>query len=114
MRFEHVRSEATGDIIGADTDTLVPRLAATYDISGDGRWVAQATYAHYAGKYSEAQFAANSDVANPSLVVYGYTGPAGQGLGFAPGVESRRTTRRCSAATSRPPTSASRTGCRRR
>lgn len=86
MRFEHVRSEATGDIIGADTDTLVPRLAATYDVGGNGRWIAQATYAHYAGKYSEAQFAANSDVANPSLVVYGYTGPAGQGLGFAPGL----------------------------
>ena len=26
-----------GDIVGADTDTLVPRLAATYDVTGDGR-----------------------------------------------------------------------------
>ena len=68
MRYEQVRSEATGNIIGADTDTMVPRLAATYDVKGNGRWVAQATYAHYAGKYSEAQFAGNSDVANPSLV----------------------------------------------
>jgi hypothetical protein len=44
----------------------------------------QATYGHYAGKYSEAQFAANTDVGNPSRVTYGYTGPAGQGRDFAP------------------------------
>jgi hypothetical protein len=86
LRYERVRSEATGDIIGADTDTVVPRLAATYDLKGDGRWIAQGTYAHYAGKYSEAQFAGNSDVGNPSLVIYEYTGPAGEGLGFAPGL----------------------------
>jgi outer membrane receptor protein involved in Fe transport len=86
MRYERVRSEATGDIVGADTDTWVPRLAATYDVAGDGKWVGQATYAHYAGKYSEAQFAGNSDVGNPSLVIYGYTGPAGEGLNFAPGL----------------------------
>jgi outer membrane receptor protein involved in Fe transport len=86
VRYERVRSNATGDIVGADTDTWVPRLGATYDLAGDGRWIAQATYAHYAGKYSEAQFAGNSDVGNPSLVIYQYTGPAGEGLGFAPGL----------------------------
>ena len=55
-------------------------------MNADGKWVAQATYAHYAGKYSEAQFASNTDVANPSLVISGYTGPAGEGLNFAPGL----------------------------
>jgi TonB dependent receptor len=86
-RYERVRSNATGDIVGADTDTWVPRLAASYDIRGDGRFVAQASYAHYAGKYSEAQFTSNTDVGNPSLVWYGYTGPSGQGLDFAPGFD---------------------------
>ena len=83
-RYEKVRTEATGGIIGADTDTWVPRLAATYDLLGNGKWVLQGTYAHYSGKYSEAQFVNNTDVANPSLVIYPYEGPAGQGLGFAP------------------------------
>lgn len=83
-RYERVRTEATGGIIGADTDTWVPRLAATYDLLGNGKWVLQATYAHYSGKYSEAQFVNNTDVANPSLVIYPYRGPAGQGLDFAP------------------------------
>jgi hypothetical protein len=87
LRFESVRSEATGDIIGADTDTLVPRLAATFDATGDGRWILQTTYAHYAGKYSEAQFTSNTDVANPTQIRYAYTGPAGQGMDFAPGFD---------------------------
>jgi hypothetical protein len=86
-RFERVRSDATGDIVSADTDTLVPRLAASYDIKGDGRLIAQATYAHYSGRYSEAQFANNTDVGNPSLVWYDYSGPAGEGIDFAPGLD---------------------------
>jgi hypothetical protein len=84
LRYEKVRTKATGGIVGADTDTWVPRLGATYDLRGDGRYVLQATYAHYSGKYSEAQFVNNTDVANPSLVIHPYTGPAGQGLDFAP------------------------------
>jgi hypothetical protein len=87
LRYERVRSSATGDIVGADTDTVVPRLAATYDAKGDGKVVVQATYARYAGKYSEAQFTGNTDVASPSLVRYEYTGPAGQGMEFAPGLD---------------------------
>ena len=85
VRAESVRSEATGDIIGADTDTIVPRLAATFDAKGDGRWILQTTYAHYAGKYSEAQFTSNTDVANPTQIRYAYTGPAGEGMDFGPG-----------------------------
>jgi carboxypeptidase family protein len=87
LRFESVRSNATGDIVGANTDTFVPRLAATWDVKADGKFVIQSTYAHYAGKYSEAQFTNNTDVANPSLIRYGYTGPAGQGMDFAPGFD---------------------------
>jgi outer membrane receptor protein involved in Fe transport len=83
-RFEAVRSNATGDIITVDTTTIVPRFGVTYDLEGNGRTVLQASYGHYAGKYSEAQFAANTDVGTPSRVTYGYTGPAGQGRDFAP------------------------------
>ena len=83
-RFEAVRTNATGDIVTVDTTTWVPRLGLTYDLEGNGRTVLQATYGHYAGKYSEAQFAANTDVGNPSRVTYAYTGPAGQGRDFSP------------------------------
>ncbi len=86
-RYERVRGEATGGIRPIDTDTWVPRLAATYDINGDGRFVVQSTYAWYAGKYSESQFAGNTDVGNPSVVYGEYVGPAGQGRDFAPGFD---------------------------
>jgi hypothetical protein len=83
-RFEAVRTKATGDIVTVDTTTIVPRLGVSFDVEGNGHTVVQASYGHYAGKYSEAQFAANTDVGNPSRVTYGYTGPAGQGRDFAP------------------------------
>jgi hypothetical protein len=83
-RFEMVRSNATGDIVTVDTTTIVPRLGWTYDLEGNGKTVLQVSYGHYSGKYSEAQFAANTDVGNPSRVTYGYTGPAGSGRDFAP------------------------------
>ena len=87
VRYEKVRSETTDNIAGADTDTWVPRLAATWDVTGNGRWVAQATYGHYSGRYSEAQFATNTNVGNPSLAWWVYTGPPGSGLDFAPGLD---------------------------
>ena len=61
----------------------MPRLGAAYDLSGTGRWIAQATYGHYAGKYTEPNFQDDTDVGNPGLVTYEYTGPAGQGVDFA-------------------------------
>jgi hypothetical protein len=91
-RFEAVRSNATGDITTVDTTTIVPRLGLSYDLQGNAKTVLQASYAHYAGKYSEAQFAANTDVGNPSRVTYGYTGPAGQGRDFAPAYDLRNYT----------------------
>jgi hypothetical protein len=84
-RFEMVRSEATGGIVGVDASSIVPRLAATFDPKANGRLVLQATYAHYAGKYSEAQFGRNTPVGNPSRIDLIYVGPNGQGRDFAPG-----------------------------
>lgn len=87
VRYENVGSEATGDLTTVDTQTIVPRLGASYDPTGTGKLVFQSTYAHYAGKYSESQFAENTSVGNPTLILYSYTGPAGQGRDFAPGFD---------------------------
>ena len=86
-RFEAVRSSATGDIDSIDTNTIVPRLGASFDVGGNGRTVLQASYAHYAGRYNERQFGANTAVGTPSEIVSVYTGPAGQGRDFAPGFD---------------------------
>jgi hypothetical protein len=86
-RYERVRSTATGDISGADGNTLVPRLAAAYDVTADGRTVVQATYGHYAGKYNDVQFSRNSNVGNADRITGTYIGPAGEGREFAAGFD---------------------------
>ena len=87
LRAEKVDSEATGGIVGLDTSAVVPRLGLAYDPLGNGQYTLQATYSHYAGKYSESQFAANTNVGTPNVVYGFYTGPDGQGLDFAPGFD---------------------------
>ncbi len=86
-RFEHVTSDATGGIASVDVNTIVPRLAAAFDVTADGRTVAQATYAHYAGKYNDVQFSRNTNVGNADRIISQYIGPAGEGRGFAPGFD---------------------------
>src|SRR6267378_3524981 len=86
-RFEAVRSHATGNITAVDTHSIVPRLAAIVDLEGNGRTTLQASYGHYSGKYGQVQFSSNSNVGRPSEVDYVYSGPAGQGSAFAPGLD---------------------------
>ena len=88
VRAEKNDSEATGNIVGVDTSAIVPRLSMAYDPVGDGTFMLQATYGHYAGKYSEAQFNQNTNVGTPDLLIDVYTGPAGQGRDFVPGFDS--------------------------
>jgi hypothetical protein len=83
-RFEAVRSDATGGIRAVNAMSIVPRLAASFDLQGNGDTVLYGTYSHYSGKYSQVQFAANTNVGRPSEVDYAYSGPAGQGLDFGP------------------------------
>jgi len=87
VRYEKVNSDATGGILGVDTNTVVPRLAIAWDPKGNGRTVFHATYGHYAGKYNETLIGANNNVGNPDLLLGVYTGPAGQGRNFAPGFD---------------------------
>jgi outer membrane receptor protein involved in Fe transport len=83
-RYERVRSAATGGLVGVDTNTFVPRLAASFDPKGDGKFRLDATYAHYSGKYNTTLFGNNTSVSNPSLIYMVYVGPPGQGADFAP------------------------------
>lgn len=87
VRGEKVKSNSTGGIIGVNTSTIVPRLAAAFDPKGDGRTVFHVTYGWYSGRYNDVQVGANSAVGNPALTVGVYDGPAGQGRDFAPGFD---------------------------
>jgi hypothetical protein len=88
VRYERVRSDTTSSsLLTLDTDTIVPRLAASWDVTGDGKYTLQATYSHYAGAYNLSQFGSNQGAGNPSYVYGIYAGPPGQGYGFAPGFD---------------------------
>jgi outer membrane receptor protein involved in Fe transport len=113
-RFEAVRNHVTGDLTTFDTTTIVPRLAARFNVTGDSKTVAQATYGHYAGRHLENQFGRNTAVGNPSEIIYLYTGPAGQGWTSPRGSTCRTTPRTSSAARSPPRTSLLTKTCRRR
>ena len=88
VRGEIVDSNATGNITTVDTSAVTPRLGLAYDPVGDGQYTIQTTYSHYSGKYSESQFANNTNVGNPDFLFGVYTGPAGQGRDFAPGFDT--------------------------
>jgi outer membrane receptor protein involved in Fe transport len=87
-RYEKYNPDTTqAGIQTPRSSALVPRLGATFDVKGDGKWILSATYGHYAGKQSETQFADNTNVGNPNLIVLQYAGPLGEGVNFAPGFD---------------------------
>jgi hypothetical protein len=87
-RFEQVGVISNpGSIRSIDAARIVPRLAVSYDLVGDGNHIWHGTYGQYSGRYNEAQIGANSPVGNPAEIVSIYTGPAGQGRAFSPGTD---------------------------
>jgi hypothetical protein len=87
LRYEAVKSDATGGVVGVDTNTVVPRLAVTSrPFAG---WRFTAGFAEYAGKYNESQFGQNTSVGNPEFYDAIYVGPRGEGRSFNPGFDLR-------------------------
>jgi hypothetical protein len=84
VRYEHVSTEAALQTQAVSANTFMPRLAATYALTADGKTVASATYGHYAGTYNDVQFSRNSAAGNADRITGSYTGPSGEGLAFAP------------------------------
>jgi hypothetical protein len=85
LRYEAVKGTGPGGSTITDTHAFVPRLGAVWDVKGDGRYQVSGSYAQYAGKYNDAQFNQGTVVGNPNGLYAVYTGPAGEGYGFAPG-----------------------------
>src|SRR5262249_50776690 len=87
-RYErHTADTTQAGVVTPNSSVIVPRLAAAFAPKGDGNWILQATYGHYAGKAAETQFARDTNVGNPNQVNLLYNGPAGEGVGFAPGFD---------------------------
>jgi len=86
-RYEKTKSHATGGIVGVDTSNLVPRLGASYDPMGNGRYKFDVTYAQYVGRYNPGIIGSNTPVGSPASLTGYYTGPKGEGRDFAPGFD---------------------------
>jgi hypothetical protein len=87
VRYEKTDTEVTGGLTTIDSDVIVPRVGASYDVQGNGKYKFDVTYAEYAGRYNQTLVAANTPVGTPSLLYGYYIGPAGQGIDFAPGFD---------------------------
>ena len=85
-RYEHVTAVSTGDITSVRNNRIVPRLGTAYDVQGNGSHIIHLTYGQYSGRYNEALVGNNSPVGNPADIFSLYQGPAGVGIGFAPGL----------------------------
>jgi hypothetical protein len=86
VRYEHVGTEAELQTQAVRANTFMPRLGATYALTKDARTVVAATYGHYSGTYNDVQFSRNSAAGNSDRLTSAYTGPSGEGLAFAAGM----------------------------
>jgi Carboxypeptidase regulatory-like domain len=87
VRYEKANGTGPDGATITDTHAFVPRLGAIWDVKGDGRYQVSGSYAQYAGKYNDAQAGQGTRVGNPNGIYAIYTGPAGEGYGFAPGFD---------------------------
>jgi hypothetical protein len=89
LRYEKVNGTGPGGATITDTHALVPRLGAAWDIKGNGQFQLSGSYAQYAGKYNDAAVGQGTVVGNPNGIYQVYTGPPGEGYGFAPAFDPR-------------------------
>jgi outer membrane receptor for ferrienterochelin and colicin len=89
VRYEKVNGTGPGGSTITDTHAFVPRLGAIWDVKGNGQYQVSGSYAQYAGKYNDAQAGQGTVVGNPNGIYQVYTGPAGEGYGFAPGFDPK-------------------------
>jgi Carboxypeptidase regulatory-like domain len=86
VRYEHVATRADAQTQEVRANTIMPRVGVSYALTADGRTTASATFGVYAGAYNDVQFSRNSSAGNADRITSTYTGPAGQGIDFAPGL----------------------------
>jgi hypothetical protein len=87
VRQERSSAASSSAFGGINANTVMPRLAASYNIDGHGAQVVHATYGHYAGRYPEIPIGRSTGLGNPDLWLGVYVGPVGQGRSFAPGFD---------------------------
>jgi hypothetical protein len=87
LRYEKTNNSGTDKVNTINASSVVPRLGATYDPLGNGKFIFQGSYAEYQSSYNLALFTNGTTTGNPGYLYGAYFGPAGQGRDFAPGFD---------------------------
>ncbi len=89
VRYEKTNNSGTDKVNTINASSIVPRLGATYDALGNGKYIFQGSYAEYQSAYNLALFTNGTSTGNPGYLYGPYIGPAGQGVDFAPGFDPK-------------------------
>lgn len=88
LRWDKNQGQDGGGDVVANAGLLSPRLAATWDPKGDGRWAVSGSYARYVMPMTSNVAASTTAAGNASLYAWLYQGPAINALATGPLVTS--------------------------
>ncbi|MCG3194992.1 MAG: hypothetical protein DIJKHBIC_04260 [Thermoanaerobaculia bacterium] len=74
LRYDKNDAEDSQGAKVADDSSFSPRLAATYDVKGDGSLRVTASYSQYVGQLQETQVGAGSSAGSPAIFYYYWMG----------------------------------------
>ncbi len=77
VRADNFKSSNDLGVNNFNLTTITPRLAAIWDVKGDGSWVTQLSYGEYAGQVLQGATDGSSVVGNPAEYDYAYVGGPG-------------------------------------
>lgn len=77
LRYDKSSSKSDVQATNYDVSSYSPRLAAIWDINGDGAWVAQASFGVYVGQLIQGATDGASTVGNPAEYDYAYVAGPG-------------------------------------
>ncbi|MEI6666554.1 MAG: TonB-dependent receptor [Acidobacteriota bacterium] len=76
VRYDRNSTKDQGGKLVGNSGSLSPRIGATYDINGDGQWIANVGFGHYVGMFNTQIADAASSAGRESNYSYWYQGPA--------------------------------------
>jgi outer membrane receptor for ferrienterochelin and colicin len=76
VRFDKNQTKNQGDQLVGNASTWSPRLGITYDVRGDGNWLANGSYAHYVAAFMTQVADAASPAGREAGFSWNYQGPS--------------------------------------
>jgi hypothetical protein len=76
LRYDKNSTRDQGGTLVGNSGSLSPRLGMTYDVKGDGKWIANLGFGHYVGMFNTQIADAASSAGRESNYSYWYQGPA--------------------------------------